>query len=114
LPSASPLPPAGGAGIVQPFPQRGRTVVQALRAFAAFALLALAPGTATADSGRASDRAGQKAEPNRATQELRREIRARRFAVWMLRMKPAEFRWDLLPWSDFDGDAEARNADPPR
>jgi hypothetical protein len=95
-------------------------VTHAFRTFAVLAGLAVAPGMTVADSGRAADRAGQKAEANRATQDFQREIRAERLARWWWQMsrcrltQQTRFCWD---WDtdEFGWDRTAdADAPPPR
>jgi hypothetical protein len=55
-------------------------MVHALRTLAVLAVVALAAGTAVADSGLASNRASQKAEPSQADQLRARKARADKLA----------------------------------
>jgi len=77
-----------------------------------FVVLALVPGTLSADSGRASDRAGQMTEPNLAT-ELMRERLAR-----LRQIRARDRSQELGPWVlmnewDWWWDADADDTDPP-
>jgi hypothetical protein len=91
----------------------GEAVPKALRILAVVVLL---PSTLAADSGHASDRAGQLTESNRVTQEFRKEVLRERMAR-LLKLLRQQRATEVGPWvylNDWFWDADAHDADPPR
>jgi hypothetical protein len=87
-------------------------MIPALRTLAVLALVMLASGTASADSGRASDRVGQGAEPSLAAREAqRRERVARRMKDWTAEQLAAEIKRLM---DEMERDAKSRDTKRPR